>query len=70
VPNDGLVKKPSQVGTKASDHFDRRSDSFVQPAASTKLLVAQIKEAMVKKILPESIWYVDTVYIHTHNHVI
>jgi len=58
VPHDGLVKKSSQLGTKTSGHFKRRSDSFVQPAASMKLLVTQIKETMVKKILPESIWYV------------
>ena len=41
----------------------------MQPAASMKLLVAQIKETMVKKIPPQGIWYVhmyDALCSHTY----
>jgi len=61
--DDTLVVADNQANVGGSSHIDRRTESFVQPAASMKLLVAQIKDTMVKKILSESIWYDINVYV-------
>ena len=62
--NDSSTIAPNQANTIASSHLDRHSESFVQPAASMNLLVAQIKDTMVKKVMPESIWYGTVMHVH------
>ena len=54
VRDDTMVKKP--LDSLTTGHYER-SQSFVQPATSLKLLLAQIKETMVTEISSESIWY-------------